>query len=403
MNQKRRVLKGMAGGAALSALPLRFPRAQGRIKVGVMLPTSGALAAAGQAGQRGIELASRLLTQSGAPPMEILFADTESRPENGRVAAERLIRDGAVVLIGAIDSGATISASQVTEAAKVPLVVNVGAAPQITERGYTQIFRNFMPSGALIQQAVDRIRELLQGASARPSRAVMLYVNDTFGQTAGKAAASLWEKMGIPIQIVDQISYDGRARDLSVEVAKAKAQRPDILLTVNRVNDGILIVQEMVKQDFNPMAIFSPGSPGSYERPFTDTLGKFSNDYLNAVPWYDLKNPRTGRILTAFDAAYPGQRFELNSAFSYEALEVVANAISRAKAPSPTAIHAALRETNIEDHITTGGPIRFDATGQNTNIQSVLLQNQNQQPVVVGPGPLAMAKARFPMTPFAQR
>lgn len=403
MTQRRRILKAGLGAVGLSAMPLRFARGQGAVKVGVLLPTTGVLAAAGQAGQRGVELAAQMLRQSGAAPMEILFVDTESKPENGRVAAERLIREGAVALIGAIDSGATIAAAQVAEASKVPLVVNVASAPQITERGYTQIFRNFMPSTDLIEQAVDRIKELLAAASTKPQTAVMLYVNDTFGQTASKAAAALWEKSGIPIRIRDQIGYDLRARDLSVEVAKAKALNPDVVLTINRVNDGILIVQEMVKQSFSPMGIISPGGPGSYEKPFTDTLGKYSNDVLNAVPWYDMKNPRTEKVLAAFDKAHPGQRFELNTAFSFEALEIVANALSRAKAPTAAAVHAALRTTDIQDHITTGGPIRFDAKGQNTNIRSALLQNRDQKPIVVGPASLAVAPARFPMVPFGQR
>src|SRR5690606_34441214 len=189
---RRTALKGALGATALSALPLRFPRAQGTVKVGVMSPTTGILAAAGQAAQRGFELALETLRQKSGPPIELLFVDTESRAETGRVAAEKLIRDGAVVLVGAIDSGATISASQVAESAKVPLVVNVGAAPQITERGYTQIFRNFMPSTDLIAQAVERIKELFETSSTQPDTAVLLYVNDTFGQTASKAVSSLW-------------------------------------------------------------------------------------------------------------------------------------------------------------------------------------------------------------------
>lgn len=400
---RRKALKGALGATALSALPLRFPRAQGAVKVGVMSPTTGILGAAGQAAQRGFELALEMLREKAGPPIELLFVDTESRAETGRVAAEKLIRDGAVVLVGAIDSGATISASQVAESAKVPLVVNVGAAPQITERGYTQIFRNFMPSTDLIAQAVERIKELFETSSVQPKTAVMLYVNDTFGQTASKAVSSLWSKLGIPVRILDQIGYDARARDLSIEVAKARAAGPDLVLTVNRVNDGILIVQEMVKQNFSPTAIISPGSPGSYEKPFTDTLGKYSNDYLNAVPWYDVKNSRTSKVVEAFRRKHPDQRFELNTAFSFEALEIVADALARAASPTPAAVHAALRTTDIEDHITTGGPIRFDAKGQNTNIRSALLQNRDQAPIVVGPASLAVAQPRFPMVPFGQR
>ena len=46
-------------------------------------------------------------------------------------------------------------------------------------------------------------------------------------------------------------------------------------------------------------------------------------------------------------------------------------------------LHAALKQTNIAEHPMYGGPITFDAKGQNVNIGVPLLQNQNQQPVVI--------------------
>ena len=92
------------------------------------------------------------------------------------------------------------------------------------------------------------------------------------------ATKGAWEKAGINIQILDTISYDARARDLSVEVAKAKATGADLVCPITRVNDAILIVREMVKQDYNPMAIYGPSSPGPYEKAFTDAVGKYAND-----------------------------------------------------------------------------------------------------------------------------
>ena len=71
--------------------------------------------------------------------LDVSFADSESKPENGRIAAERLIRDGCSVVVGAWDSGATISAAQACEAAKVPLVVNVGSARQMRNRKFRMI------------------------------------------------------------------------------------------------------------------------------------------------------------------------------------------------------------------------------------------------------------------------
>jgi branched-chain amino acid transport system substrate-binding protein len=51
----------------------------------------------------------------------------------------------------------------------------------------------------------------------------------------------------------------------------------------------------------------------------------------------------------------------------------------------------------------SGGPITFDAKGQNVNIGVPLLQNQNQEPVVIASSAGMQAKAKLPMIPWSQR
>jgi branched-chain amino acid transport system substrate-binding protein len=400
---RRRFVSTAASGLALG---LAFPsvlRAQGAaLKVGVILPLSGVISFPGIATRRGTELAVKMFADQGVK-LDVTFADTESKPENGRTAAEKLIRDGASVLVGAWDSGATISAAQAAEAAKVPLVVNVGSAPQITEQGFTQLFRNFPSSAEIVARGVTLFKELPRGNGFDPKTAVVMHVNDTFGEATGGAVKSLWDKLGVGIKILDTISYDIRARDLSVEVAKAKATGADLVLPVTRVNDAILIVREMVKQDYNPMAIYGPSSPGPYEKAFTDALGKYSNDYLTSVPWYDANRAITKQVLERWTKEMPDQRFELNSGFGWESIQVVADAFKRAGSAKPADLHAALKATNIADHPMAGGPITFDAKGHNANIGVPLLQNQNQEPVVIASTEGARAKAKLPMTPWSQR
>jgi len=407
--QRRRLLQASILSAALPAAGLGTRlRAQTTAaevtKVGVILPTSGIFASSGQSCKRAIEFADHLNREQGGPMLEFLYADTESRAENGRVAAERLIRSGCQILIGAWDSGATISAAQAAEAAKVPLVINVGSAPQITEQGFTQIFRNFTPVTQIIDDGVLRIKELAQSIASPPKTAVVLYVNDTYGQAAVRGISTMWEKHGMTIPILDKIGYDAKARDLAVEVAKAKATGADLLLPMTRVNDAIMIVREAVKQRFSPMAIIGPGSAGPYEKPFTDALGKYGDDYMICVPWYDARNPETAALVARFEATYPDSRFELNAGFSYEAVTIVIDAVRRAGArPSAATLHAALKTTNITEHLMYGGPIQFDGKGQNPNIRIAMLQNRNGKPLVVGPQNVAVAQPVFPMRPFNQR
>ncbi len=107
-------------GAAVLATPAILRAQSAPVKVGVILPTSGILSVPGQACRRGVDLAARMLTEAGGPRLEVVHADTASRPENGRVAAERLIREGCTILVGAWDSGTTIAAAQAAEAARIP-------------------------------------------------------------------------------------------------------------------------------------------------------------------------------------------------------------------------------------------------------------------------------------------
>ena len=401
-DKRRRILAAGTAAVASAGFPAIVRAQSAPLKVGVILPLSGVLSFPGQQTRRGAELAVKMLAEQGVR-LDATYIDTESKPENGRVAAERLIRDGASILVGAWDSGATISAAQAAEAAKVPLVVNIASAPQITEQGFTQVFRNFTDARQLVQNAVQRVKELPRSAGFAPKTAVLMHTNDTFGQAMFGGVKALWEKLGVDIKIVDVISYDPRARDLSVEIAKAKAANPDLLAPITRVNDAILIVREMVKQDFNPMGIIGPGSPGPYEKAFTDALGKYSNDYIICVPWYDPTQPMTKRVLARFKKDHPNDRLELNSGFGWEGMLVVADAYRRAQSAKPADLHAALKSTSIKEHIMFGGPIQFNEKGQNPNIGGAMLQVQNQEPVVVGPKEIAQAQPKLPMTHWGKR
>jgi branched-chain amino acid transport system substrate-binding protein len=399
---RRRLLASGLGAASAGILPYRGLAQGAPVKIGVILYLSGIQSFMGQQTRKGNEFGAKIVKEAGGPPMEFIYGDAESKPESGRVVAERLIRDGCTLLIGTNDSGSTISVAQATEAAKIPFLINIASAPQITEQGFTQIFRNFPPATNLVANAVARIKELGAATGVEPKTAVILHVNDTFGQGVMKGVDALWERLQVPIKIVDRISYDVRARDLSVEVAKAKAVGADLLMPITRVSDAILIVREMVKQSWSPMGIISPGSPGPYEKAFTDALGKYADGYMSCVPWYDPTKKRSREIADRFERE-SGDRFDLNAAFAFEAVEIAADALKRAKSSDPAAIHAALKTTDIADHIIYGGPIRFDAKGQNNNIGGVMLQNQNGKPVVVGPADAREAKAIFPLVPFDKR
>ena len=104
----------------------------------------------------------------------------------------------------------------------MPLVIHIAADPKITEQGYKFVFRNFPNAPMLMTGALSLLKDLFEATGTTPQTAVLMSVNDTFGQAAQNAINALLPKLGMPFRLVDTITYDPQAKDLSVEVAKGE-------------------------------------------------------------------------------------------------------------------------------------------------------------------------------------
>jgi branched-chain amino acid transport system substrate-binding protein len=399
----RRELAIGAAAIAGTAGWARKARAQTTpLKIGGLLPRSGFLALIGQACQRGRDLALPILKDMGYS-VELMNADFESKPDVARTQAEKLIREGAHILLGAFESGATLAIAQVAEQHGVPLVVDIGSEPSITEQGFKFIFRNFPTSVLLANNGLSRFADIFQAAGKTPQTAVLMHVNDTFGQSMLHAIDAYAGQGKLPFKILDKISYDPQARDLSIEVAKAKAAGAELHMVVTRLNDAILMVREMVKQRYEPMGIISPGSPGMYDLQFLKVLGKYADYCITNVPWLDPKQELTERLGKDFHKQYPEESFDLNAGFSFEGMLICAEAYKRAGSTKPEALTEALRQTSLQNRVMIGGAIHFDAKGQNPDQISAAVQNLAGKPVPVLPAANAEGKLVFPMPGFGQR
>ena len=143
---RRRFLVSATASVATFAVPTVL-RAHGNpLKVGVLLPRSGLRTSLGQDCQRAVDVASGILQSLGLPELAIIVG-TESNVDTARARAEQLIGHGAQLLIGAFNSGQTTAIAQVAEQKGIPLVINIAAAPAITEQGYRFVFPEF-PDGS---------------------------------------------------------------------------------------------------------------------------------------------------------------------------------------------------------------------------------------------------------------
>ena len=232
-------------------------------------------------------------------------ADTETNVEVARSRAERLIGEGAQLLVGAFDSGQSTAIAQVAEQKGIPLVINIAAAPPITEQGYKFVFRNFPTAPMILGDAFANQKELFEAAGVGAevggvhARERHLRHVDAEGHRRGAAASA-----SMPYKIADTIAYDPAARDLSVEVAKAKATGAEALLWSAASTTPCCSRASWSSSAGRRWRVLSMG-PGWYEDQYLKTLGKLADGPLSFVPWYDPNKPLTKQLEAALAKAHP--------------------------------------------------------------------------------------------------
>src|SRR6476660_7600522 len=200
---RRRLLAGAAATTTLLAAPAIVRAQGGALKVGVLLPRSGFQASIGQDCFRGVELAGPILKDLGLPDLQIMNADTETNVEVARARAEKLIADGAQLLVGAFDSGQSTAIAQVAEQKGIPYVINIAAAPPITEQGYKFVFRNFVTAPMILNDAFVNQKEVFESAGAAPKTAVFMHVNDTFGSAMKGGIGAVLPNFKMPYNLAE--------------------------------------------------------------------------------------------------------------------------------------------------------------------------------------------------------
>ena len=410
---RRTFLRTTAAATAVVGFP-RPLRAQAKtFKVGVVHPVTGPLAEPGQACRLGSQMAADAINAAGGikalggTKLELVLGDTQTKPDVGRTEAERVINQGAQMLLGSFDSGSTAAMVPVAQQRRVPFLVDIAAADPITanvakavkegQQKVQYVYRNFPTGSSFGRRAVEYFSEIFAEAKVAPKRVVLMYCNDLFGQNAARGFQAGHAAIKPTWDIVETIAWPEPPQDLSTEVAKAKAARPEIIAPITRPASAQILLPEIRRQRLDIMGIVSPGSPGLYEAGQLAVLKEDLEHVMAAVPWPNFRNPKTTQVADEYKKRSNGKTFDTNSGYSYDGMFLIADVLERAKSADPDAIVEAIKKT----HYTAGlmqyaGPITFNEIGDNPNAVTTMIQIQRQQPVAVWPKDAALAKFVFP-------
>jgi branched-chain amino acid transport system substrate-binding protein len=372
---------GLGMAATTFGVPKLLRAAPPTIKIGSVQPATGPLAVIGVGQRRGNQLAVDYINAMGGiksmdgAKLELLLGDSESKPEVGRSEADRLIKGGAVVMTGPFQSGVALAISTLCEQRQVPFMMDVAALDKITDKGKKYTFRVFITVTGLLNGGIKYLKMVTEMKGVMPKRAVVTNTADAFGKGMSGGFIKFMEKSGLPIEIVDRVQYPLGIHDLSAEVARIKAAKPDILFPVSRPGDGIILARELYKQRVELMGIYGPGSPGWYEPDVIKDLDKLIYYVMINVPWINPKSTVYQQANAAFQKAH-NRYLDTNSAYAYAGVQVIADILERAGSTDSEKFLVAARQTNFKNHPVVGGPITFDEKGDNTGALTALIQIQ---------------------------
>jgi len=405
-----------ATGAVAGAAALGFPallRAQAKtIKIGAIHPVTGPLAEVGQLMRLGAQIAVDEINAAGGiksmggAKLELLAGDTETKAEVARTVAERVINDGAVMITGTFHSGHTMAVVPVAQQRQVPFIVDISAADVITAsvaqsvkegKQKTQyVYRVFPTTATFGRLAVKYMTEIFKETKTSPKRVVVMFTNDAFGKPQSESFVKAVAAAKPGFEIVEVIPYPEDAKDLSTEVSRVKALRPDILSPITRPATAILLLQELTKQRVDLMGVISPGAPGLYEPRQLEILKEHIEYVMDITVWQNVKSPRTQKVAEEH-LKRSGKPLDANAAYTYDTIQVMADVLERAKSTDPDVLVDAIKKTNFTGGIQVlAGPIRFNETGDNENAATAAIQILKNKALVVWPKAAAQAQVVFP-------
>ena len=330
------------------------------IKVGVIQPLSGPVAASGNYVRMGAEIARDWINARGGVlgrQINLLIEDNKSDPKEAATAAEKLIvRDKVPVIMGAWGSSMTLAAMPKLEEYGVPMVVETSSASSVTKRGNPWVFRISPPS----EMEALGLEKYLTDLGIK--KADFLAVNTDWGRGAVAAFGDLLKRAGAGVGATEFM--DQAATDMNAQITKIKADSGDTLFLTTSVEQITLVLKQAQEQRL-VMKVITTGGSSSPSQLIKQAGAAAEGTYhiLFFLPWFPEAMP-DAKLARAFVDEWTkrGHPFEgLTEGFrGHDGIATAVEAVRLAGKPEPKAVREALWKVSL---MGLNGPIKFDKDG----------------------------------------
>ncbi|HEX7041219.1 MAG TPA: ABC transporter substrate-binding protein [Trueperaceae bacterium] len=334
----------LAGGAA---------SAQETIKVGFILPLTGAAAAEGIAVQEGAELAARLINEAGGVQVggtsytfELLFEDDQCNPQAATEASTRLIAEEVDFVGGSFCSSAALAAQPLFAAFDIPQFV-YAYADDLT--GASRVDSGADMSVRLGPKAFIEMAPLAKYAVVENGHTSFFAMaqNTDFGRSMVQEFQRVAESLGASF-VAEPEYFQFGATDFRTLLTRARDSGADAILAIGLANEMIGIT---LQHDELGIELPVYGSDLLNTVAYQDAVGDLDDGFYS--PWFyddgqtqrafegELDEPMAVELDSAFRENV-GRPAEMNNAWGWGTIHLIRQGVERAASVDAAEVMAAI-------------------------------------------------------------
>lgn len=320
------------------------------IKVGAAGPLTGDMAVFGQDQLNGVKLAVEEWNAKGGvlgKKIVIVEGDDQRDPKQAVAAANKLVNDKVVGVIGHFNSNCSIPASAVYHQAGIPQISHGSTNPQFTDQGFDNVFRVCGRDDQQGKVAADFAVNVLKA-----KRIAVLQDKTTYGQGL---ADEFRKGLGAKAEVLIYEGIGVGEKDYSPVVTKVKALNPALVFFGGIYVEGGLLIKQ-----FKAVGGTAPFIGG--DGIMSEELAKIGGPATEGT--YATFGPDTKESPSAkgFNENYRKKYGEpgVYSIYAYDATNILLQALQSAGAVDGKKVSAAIRAIDYNGAL---GHIQFDAKG----------------------------------------
>ena len=337
---------------ALLAGLLLSTAAAAEVRIAVVGPLTGSLAAFGEQMRRGSEMAVADLNAKGGVLGEKIVLETGDDacdPRQAVAVANQMVNKRVVFVAGHFCSSASIPASDVYNEEGILQISPASTNPTFTERGLKNIFRTCGrddQQGAIAGEYIAKYH--------KNTNVAILHDKTAYGKGLADETKKVLNRLGKKEAMYEAITAG--EKDYSALVSRMKSAKIGLIYLGGYHPEGGLIVRQARSQGLNATLM---GGDALVTEEYWAITGSAGEGTLMTFSPDPARNPIAKPVVDRFHKQ--GYKPEGYTLYSYGAIQAWAQAVEKAKSTKADAVAKALKSGQKFDTIL--GQIAFDKKG----------------------------------------